>query len=84
MEFAVNSHVVVAASAWTRGLVREGLGTHLPLGYAPHQYAIFQKIPGVSNALPVVRDFDGRYYVKPEVGGLMVGVFEGHQGESLV
>ena len=32
--------------------------------------------PKVTEALPVVRDYDCRFYLKPEVGGLMVGEFE--------
>ena len=38
-------------------------------------------IAKVTNALPVVRDYDNHYYLKPEVGGLMVGEFESpHSG----
>ncbi|CAD7937733.1 unnamed protein product [Amoebophrya sp. A25] len=74
---ANGGNVVIAASAWTRGLCRDELQEYLPLGYAPHQYTIFNRIEGVSNKLPVVRDYVGKYYLKPEVGGLMVGVFEG-------
>eukprot|EP00392_Amoebophrya_sp_AT5.2_P006098 g6108.t1 len=74
---SASGNVVIAASAWTRGLCKEFLSEPLPLGYAPHQYTIFNQIAGVSNSLPVVRDFDGRYYCKPEVGGFMVGIFEG-------
>ncbi|CAD7960099.1 unnamed protein product [Amoebophrya sp. A120] len=76
INLADRGNVVIAASAWTRGLTKEFLGEGLPLGYAPHQYTIFNTIKGVTNELPVVRDFDGRYYCKPEVGGFMIGVFE--------
>jgi hypothetical protein len=31
----------------------------------------------VSTSLPVVRDYERKIYIKPEVGGLMVGAFEG-------
>ena len=48
----------------------------MPLAYAPHQYTIFEKIDGVSNNLPVVREYNYCYYLKPEVGGFMLGIFE--------
>ncbi|CAK0799883.1 unnamed protein product [Prorocentrum cordatum] len=84
--------VVLAASAWMRGLgkrltralVEAGEivdarreNAEIPLGYAPHQYTIFEPIPGVSNRLPVIREYDHKYYCKPEVGSFMLGVFEG-------
>ena len=47
------------------------------LGPGPHQYTIFKDIKGVSNSLPVVREFNHKFYLKPEVGGFMLGVFEG-------
>ena len=44
------------------------------------RYVVFE--PGgpdlaVSTSLPVVRDYERKIYIKPEVGGLMVGAFEG-------
>ena len=59
-------------------------GVCVPTAIAPHQYAIFEHLgkvedgtaDKVTNALPVVRDYDCRYYLKPEVGGFMVGEFE--------
>jgi len=43
----------------------------------PHQYVIFDRLEGVGNHLPVTRDIHHKYYLKPEVGGFMVGIFEG-------
>ena len=37
--------------------------------------------PLVTNKLPVVRDYENKIYVKPEVGGLVVGMFEGPHAE---
>lgn len=68
--------VLLAGSHWTRGLARDGLGVQLPLGYAPHQYTIFERIAGVDNSLPVIREYDHCFYCKPEVGGFMLGIFE--------
>ena len=60
---------------------------NVPTAIAPHQYAIFDHLgyddngPKVDNSLPVVRDYDNHFYLKPEVGGLMVGEFENpHSG----
>ena len=33
-------------------------------------------LKGVDNSLPVVREYDHCYYLKPEVGGFMLGIFE--------
>ena len=67
------------------------IGISVPTAIVPHQYAIFdhlgfyenkddddknEMVPKVTNKLPVVRDYDNHYYLKPEVGGLMVGEFE--------
>jgi 4-methylaminobutanoate oxidase (formaldehyde-forming) len=52
------------------------IGEFAPLAYAPHQYMIFEKIDGVHNGLPVTREYDHRFYFKPEVGSFMLGIFE--------
>jgi 4-methylaminobutanoate oxidase (formaldehyde-forming) len=41
-----------------------------------HQYLVTEKIAGLPADLPTFRDPDGRYYVKPEVGGLAYGGWE--------
>ncbi|MCC7048550.1 MAG: FAD-dependent oxidoreductase [Alphaproteobacteria bacterium] len=41
-----------------------------------HQYLVTEKIAGLPADLPTFRDPDGRYYVKPEVGGLAFGGWE--------
>jgi hypothetical protein len=44
----------------------------------PHQYILFENIPGVTYDLPVVRDVHWKTYLKPDVGPtFMVGIFEG-------
>jgi 4-methylaminobutanoate oxidase (formaldehyde-forming) len=69
--------VLIAAGQWTRQLAREMVGFDLvPTAIVPHQYLIFDKIEGVTNELPVVRDYDQKYYLKPEVGSFALGIFE--------
>jgi 4-methylaminobutanoate oxidase (formaldehyde-forming) len=41
-----------------------------------HQYLVTERIAGLPVDLPTFRDPDGRYYVKPEVGGLAFGGWE--------
>ena len=67
--------VVLACGSWTRQLAAT-IGVVVPTAIVPHQYAVFDKVAGVSNALPVVRDYMRKIYVKPEVGGIAVGAFE--------
>lgn len=73
------SHVLLAGGVWAPELVRmlypDGRN-RLPVATVPHQYAIFDKIDGVGNHLPVTRDLSGCFYMKPEVGGFMLGIFE--------
>jgi 4-methylaminobutanoate oxidase (formaldehyde-forming) len=51
-------------------------GRHVPVGAVEHQYLVTDKIAGLPAALPTFRDPDGRFYVKPEVGGLAFGGWE--------
>jgi 4-methylaminobutanoate oxidase (formaldehyde-forming) len=69
-------NLICAGAVWTRGFLKNAFGECMPLGYGPHQYMISERIEGVSTKLPVVREFTHNLYCKPEVGGLMVGVFE--------
>jgi sarcosine dehydrogenase len=51
-------------------------GVPMPVCALEHQYAVTEKIPGLPADLPTLRDPDGRFYVKPEVGGLAIGGWE--------
>ena len=48
----------------------------MPVAIVPHQYVVFDRLKGgavpVTNELPVVRDYERKIYIKPEVGGLVV------------
>ncbi len=68
-------NVILACGQWTKQLAAQA-GVTVPTAIVPHEYAIFDRIQGVSNKLPVVRDYMRKIYIKPEVGGLMVGAFE--------
>ena len=70
---------VIAAGQWTRNVSDYLPGAmQIPVAQVSHQYVVFEKISGVSNSIPVIRDYDSRIYIKPEVGGLAVGAFEKH------
>jgi len=75
---------VLCGGAWTKKLSKLLSGNNrVPVAMMPHQYTIFDKIEGVGGHLPVVRDIHHKYYLKPEVGGFMVGIFEGEPLEHL-
>ncbi|KAF4665894.1 hypothetical protein FOL47_004370 [Perkinsus chesapeaki] len=71
------NNIIICAGQWSKGIVNDlNIGYTLPTAVVPHQYVVFDKIKGVNNTLPVVRDYVNKFYLKPEVGGFMVGVFE--------
>lgn len=75
---------VLCGGAWTKKLSHLMYGKNVvPVAMMPHQYVIFEKTEGAGNHLPVVRDVENKYYIKPEVGGFMVGIFEGEPLEHI-
>ena len=79
--------VLLACGQWTRQLAAS-VGVNVPVAIAPHQYAVFDHLGKdengealVTNKLPVVRDYERKIYIKPEVGGICVGMFEGPHAE---
>ena len=74
--FAIECEVVVnCAGQWARAFGALA-GVNVPLYAAEHFYIVTEPIPGVTPALPVIRDPDGYIYYKEEVGGLVMGGFE--------
>lgn len=79
-EFVVN-----CAGMWARSLGRKS-GVNVPLHAAEHYYVVTEPIPGMSEILPTLRDFDSFNYFKTDAGKLLVGTFEpnakpwGHEG----
>ncbi len=67
--------LVNCAGQWARDFGRLA-GVNVPLYAAEHFYIVTAPIPGVTPALPVIRDPDGCIYYKEEVGGLVMGGFE--------
>jgi 4-methylaminobutanoate oxidase (formaldehyde-forming) len=67
--------IVNAAGMWARELAARS-GVALPLMACEHFYAVTEQVPGLPAALPVLRDLDGRLYVKEEAGKILFGCFE--------
>ncbi|TIO99270.1 MAG: FAD-binding oxidoreductase, partial [Mesorhizobium sp.] len=67
--------VVNCAGQWARQ-VGAMAGINVPLQPVKHQYIITEKIEGLANDAPTIRDPDRRTYFKEEVGGLVMGGYE--------
>ena len=69
--------VVNACGMWARQLAARS-GIPLPLQAVEHYYLITDAMPQVDPAWPVVEDPANFAYIRPEAGGMMVGLFETH------
>ncbi len=69
-EFVVN-----CAGMWARQLGAKN-GIVIPNQSAEHYYLITDKVPGVEASFPVLEDPGSYGYIREEVGGLMIGLFE--------
>ena len=67
--------VANCAGMWARQL-GERSGVSVPNQAAEHYYLITEPIPGIDPNWPVVEDSSRCLYVRPEGGGLMLGLFE--------
>jgi 4-methylaminobutanoate oxidase (formaldehyde-forming) len=67
--------VVVAAGAWTAALAARA-GAPVPAFPVRHQAWVTAPMDWLAPAFPVVRVPDRLAYLRPEVGGLMLGFFE--------
>jgi 4-methylaminobutanoate oxidase (formaldehyde-forming) len=67
--------VVCCAGQWSRAFAAT-VGVNVPLVSVEHQYMVTEPIPGVTPALPTLRDPDRLTYYKEEVGGLVMGGYE--------
>lgn len=67
--------VILACGLWTRELAATA-GVRVPLYPAEHVHVRSHAIEGAVPELPVFRDLDNSYYVRPEAGHLLVGAFE--------
>ena len=72
-EFVVN-----CAGLWARE-VGALSGLTLPLLPMEHQYLVTENIPelaDLANEMPLTRDYDKGFYLRQEVGGLLIGTYE--------
>ena len=67
--------VVNATGMWGAETARLA-GADVAVSAVEHQYIVTDQIPGLPGDLPTFRDPDGRFYVKPEAGGLAIGGWE--------
>ncbi|MEZ5888542.1 MAG: FAD-dependent oxidoreductase, partial [Paracoccaceae bacterium] len=67
--------VVNCAGQWARQ-VGAMAGINVPLQAVRHQYIVTEKVPGLADDAPTLRDPDRRTYFKEEVGGLVMGGYE--------
>ncbi|HXP19740.1 MAG TPA: FAD-dependent oxidoreductase [Streptosporangiaceae bacterium] len=67
--------VVNATGMWGSQTARLA-GTDVAVAAVEHQYVVTEPVSGLPASLPTLRDPDGRFYVKPETGGLVIGGWE--------
>jgi heterotetrameric sarcosine oxidase gamma subunit len=68
-------YVVNCAGMWARQLGATA-GVTIPLQAAEHYYLLTEQVDGVHADLPVLEDPASYAYIREEVGGLLVGLFE--------
>jgi heterotetrameric sarcosine oxidase gamma subunit len=68
-------YVVNCAGMWARQLGAMN-GVNIPNQAAEHYYLITEEIPDLPKNMPVLEDPSHYGYIREEVGGLMVGLFE--------
>ena len=68
-------YVVNAAGMWARQL-GEACGVVVPNQAAEHYYLLTDTMADVDPSWPVIEDPSSHTYIRPEGGGLMVGLFE--------
>ena len=68
-------YVVNAAGMWARQF-GELSGVAVPNQAAEHYYLLTDPMPEVGREWPVVEDPSSHVYIRPEGGGLMIGLFE--------
>ncbi len=77
--------LVNAAGLWAQQVGRMA-GLEIATSVVEHQYCVTDKSRDIPSDLPTLRDPDKNFYLKPEVGGLVIGGWEDGTrsvGESL-
>jgi len=67
--------IVNCAGAWARA-VGALTGVPVPLQVVEHMYVVTEPMPDLPAPVPIVRDLDGRIYIKGDAGKLVLGGFE--------
>ncbi|MHC8508279.1 MAG: GcvT family protein [Rhodospirillales bacterium] len=67
--------VVLACGMWTRELAKT-VGAAVPLHACEHFYIVTEPFEGVTDNLPVYRDYDACAYYKEDAGKILLGAFE--------
>ena len=70
-----SEYVVNCGGMWAREIGKMA-GVNVPLHAAEHYYLITTAMAGLDPDLPVVEDLDLYAYYRPEMSGLMIGLFE--------
>jgi glycine/D-amino acid oxidase-like deaminating enzyme len=68
--------IVNATGMWARQFGARN-GITIPNQAAEHYYLVTERMPDVDPNWPVVEDPENYTYIRPEAGGLMIGLFEG-------
>lgn len=68
-------YVVNCGGLWGRRIGHMA-GVKVPLHACEHYYAVTEKLAGLPDDLPVLRDHDNCAYFREDAGSLMVGAFE--------
>jgi len=68
-------YVVNCTGMWARQ-IGDSIGVTIPNQAAEHYYLITEEIPDLPKDMPVLEDPSSHAYIREEVGGLMIGLFE--------
>ncbi len=67
--------LIVCGGAWSRHLGAMA-GVPIPLQAVEHMYIVTESMSDLASPFPVVRDLDGRIYLKEDAGKVVLGGFE--------
>ncbi|MEM7428258.1 MAG: FAD-dependent oxidoreductase, partial [Pseudomonadota bacterium] len=67
--------IVNCGGAWAKRLAQSS-GISIPLQAVEHMYVVTEPIPALPQPFPVIRDLEGRIYIKEDAGRLVLGGFE--------
>ncbi len=67
--------VINCAGAWAHALALKS-GVTVPLQAVEHMYVVTEPIEGLPQPFPILRDMEGRIYIKEDAGKLVLGGFE--------